>query len=96
MSERPNNVETEDPDALSPRTERALRVASSVSIGANVTFSVGAAGYPAPTFQWRLNDCFRQQRFPELRFLDRFHVIPPLMLGFGLYFPAMKPRLYEF
>ena len=22
------------------------------------------------TFQWRLNDCFRQQRFPELRFLS--------------------------
>ncbi len=20
------------------------------------------------TFQWRLNDCFRQQRFPELKF----------------------------
>lgn len=25
-------------------------------------------------------------RFPELRFLDRFHVIPPLLLGFGLFF----------
>ena len=24
-------------------------------------------------------------RFPELRFLDRFHVIPPLVLGFALY-----------
>lgn len=25
-------------------------------------------------------------KFPELRFLDRFHVIPPLLLAFGLFF----------
>lgn len=25
-------------------------------------------------------------RFPELRWLDRFHVIPPLLLGFGLFY----------
>jgi len=25
-------------------------------------------------------------RFPELRFLDRFHIIPPVLLGFSLFF----------
>ncbi len=25
-------------------------------------------------------------KYPELRFLDRFHAVPPVLLGFGLYF----------
>src|SRR4051794_37877959 len=32
-------------------------------------------------------------RFPELRFLNRFHLLPPVALGFGLFFLGGWPAL---
>ena len=35
------------------------------------------------TFQWRLNDCFRQQRFPELQFGSEASVALTSFLAFN-------------